>query len=74
MCGHFCFSNNMSYEPAHDKTYKMVCAHSKDSDQSGHPPSLIRVVASAQLVAKDPTFFHADSEDSNQTGRMPRLI
>ena len=25
-------------------------------------------------VAKDPTFLHADSEDSDQTGRMPRLI
>ena len=28
----------------------------------------------AQWVAKDPSFFHADSEDSEQTGRMPRLI
>ena len=27
-----------------------------------------------QWVAKDPRFLHADSEDSNQTGRMPRLI
>ena len=32
-------------EPAHDKTYKMACALSKDSDQPGHPPSLIRVFA-----------------------------
>ena len=29
---------------------------------------------SAQWVAKDPSFLHADSEDSDQTGRMPRLI
>ena len=28
----------------------------------------------AQWVAKDPKFLHADSEDSDQTGRMPRLI
>ena len=28
----------------------------------------------AQWVAKGPSFFHADSEDSDQTGRMPRLI
>ena len=28
----------------------------------------------AQWVAKDPNFLHADSEDSDQTGRMPRLI
>ena len=28
----------------------------------------------AQWVAKDPTFLHADSEDSDMTWRMPRLI
>ena len=28
----------------------------------------------AQWVAKDPSILHADSEDSDQTGRMPRLI
>ena len=28
----------------------------------------------AQWVAKDPNFLHADSEGSDQTGRMPRLI
>ena len=28
----------------------------------------------AQWVAKDPIFLHADSEDSDQTNRMPRLI
>ena len=27
-----------------------------------------------QCVAKGPSFLHADSEDSDQTGRMPRLI
>ena len=27
----------------------------------------------AQLVAKDPSILHADSKDSDQTGRMPRL-
>ena len=31
------------YEPPHDKTNKMACAPSQDSDQPGHPPSLIRV-------------------------------
>ena len=44
------------------------CAPSEDSDQPGHPPLC------AQWVAKDPGFLHADSEDSDQTGRMPRLI
>ena len=28
----------------------------------------------AQWVAKDPSFLHADSKDSDQTGQMPRLI
>ena len=28
----------------------------------------------ALMIAKDPSFLHADSEDSVQTGRMPRLI
>ena len=28
----------------------------------------------AQWVAKDPSFLHADSEDSEQTGWMPMLI
>ena len=27
-----------------------------------------------QWVAKDQSFLHADSDDSDQTGRMPRLI
>ena len=31
------------FEPAHDKTNKMTCAPSEDSNQPGHPPSLIRV-------------------------------
>ena len=33
------------FEPPHDKTNKMPCASSKDSDQPGHLPSLIRVFA-----------------------------
>ena len=31
--------------PPHDKTSKMTCAPSGDSDQPGHPPSLIRAFA-----------------------------
>ena len=33
------------FEPTRDKTNKMACAASEDSDQPGHPPSLIRVFA-----------------------------
>ena len=34
-----------TYEPHRDKTNKMACALSEDSDQPWHPPSLIRVCA-----------------------------
>ena len=33
----------LHFELPHDKTSKMSCARSKDSDQPGRPPSLIRV-------------------------------
>ena len=36
---------SLIFEPAHYKTNKMACAPSEDSDQPGHPPSLISVVA-----------------------------
>ena len=54
---------------------KITCAPSKDSDQPGHQPSLIRVFAVRMkkhwaLI----TTYWAHSEDSDQTGRMPRLI
>ena len=32
-------------EPPHDKTNEMACAPNENSDQPGHPPSLIRVFA-----------------------------
>ena len=34
-------SNRTIFEPQHDKNNKMTCAPSEDSDQPGHPPSLI---------------------------------
>ena len=36
---HFIQTN--TNEPPHDKTNKIACAPSEDSDQPGHPPSLI---------------------------------
>ena len=55
-------------EPLHDKTNKMTCAQRRlgsASDQSS---------LCTHWVAKDPRFLHAYSEDSDHTGRMPRLI
>ena len=40
----FCYDEE-TFEPAQDKTNKMTCAPSEDSDQPGHPASLIRVFA-----------------------------
>ena len=39
------FTAYQTTEPPHDKTNKMACAPSEDSDQPGHPPSLFRVLA-----------------------------
>ena len=58
-------------EFVHDKTNKMTCVSSEDSDQPVHP---LESSLCAQWVVKDRTFLHADSEDSDQTGRTPRLI
>ena len=38
-----CVTELSTYELLHDKTNKMTCAPSEDSDQPGHSPSLIRV-------------------------------
>ena len=47
----------MKIEPRHDKTNKMICAPSEDSDQPGHPTSLIsqRCPPEAKLGPKLPT-------------------
>ena len=52
------------------------CAPSEDSDQPGHPrPVWSESSLCAQWVAiMDPSFLHADSEDSDRTGRMLGLI
>ena len=54
---------------------RTVWSASEDSNQPGHPrPVWSESSLSAQWIAKDPRFLHADSEDFVQTGRMPRLI
>ena len=40
-----------TFGPPHYKTNKMACAPSEDSDQPGHPPSLIRVFAVHSLCS-----------------------
>ena len=61
-------------EPPHDKINKMTVRPAKTQISLGI--HLVRSESSlcVQWVDKDPSFPHADSEDSDQTGRMPRLI
>ena len=39
----------MFYEPPYNKTYKVACAPSEESDQPGHPPGLIRIFAVCKM-------------------------
>ena len=59
----------MEIELPHNKTNSVAVRPAKiqiaQSDQS---------VLCAHWVAKDLSFLHADSKDSDQTGWMPRLI
>ena len=61
------------YEPRHDKTNKMRVHPAKTQTCLGIRP-VWSVSLCAQWVAKDPSILHADSEASDQTGWMPRLI
>ena len=62
------------HEPRHDKTNKMAVRPAKTQISLGIYPVWSESSLCAQWVAKDPRFLHADSEDSDQTGRTPRLI
>ena len=62
------------HEPRHDKTNKMSVRLAKTEISLGIRPVWSESSLCAEWVAKDPMFLHADSEDSDQTGRMPSLI
>ena len=61
-------------EPRHDKNNKMTGRLAKTQISLGIRPVWPESSLCAQWVAKDPSFLHADSDDTDQTGRMPRLI
>ena len=52
-------------EPQQDKTNRMTYVPSKDSDRPGHL---------LFMESKWFKFLHVDRQDSDQTGKMPRLI
>ena len=60
-------------EPPHDKTTKWL-RPAKTQICLGIRPVWSESSLRAQWVPKDQSFLHVDSEDSDQTGRMPRLI
>ena len=61
-------------EQPHDKTNKMTVRPAKTQISLGICQVSSESSLCTQWVAKDQSFLHADSEDSDQTGRMPRLI
>ena len=61
-------------EPRHDKTNKISVRPAKTQISLGICPVWSESLLCTQWVAKDPSFPHADSEYSDQIGRMPRLI
>ena len=61
-------------EPPHDKTNRMTVPSAKTQISLGIRPVWSESSLCVQWVAKDPRFLQADSEDSDQTERMPRLI
>ena len=65
---------SLPYELRHDKTNNMSVRPAKTQISLGIRPVWSESSLCAEWVAKDPSFIHADSEDSDQTGRMPRLI
>ena len=64
------------HEPPPYKTNKMAIAPSEDTDQPVHPPSLIwseSLLSAWRNIGFSATHW-AHCEDSDQTGRMPKLI
>ena len=62
------------FEPRHEKTNKWTMGPAKTQISLGVRPVWSESLLCAQWVVKDPNFLHVDSEVSDQTRRMPRLI
>ena len=52
----------------------MTCAPSEDSDQPGHPPSLIRVFAVRLIGSQGPKPSSSRQRNSDQTGRTCNFV
>ena len=63
-----------TYKPQHDKTSKMNVRPAKTQIKDASAQSAQESLLCTQWVAKNPSFLHADSEDSDQTGRTAILL
>ena len=62
------------FELRHDKTNNVAVRPANTQISLGIRPVWSEFSLWAQWVAKEPSFLHEDSEGTDQTGRMPRLI
>ena len=67
-------NQNSVFESPHDKTNKVTVRPAKTQISLGICPDWSESLLCTQRVAKDPSFVRVDSEDSDLTGQMPRLI
>ena len=67
-------SAGLIIEPPHDKTNNVAVWPANTPISLGIRPVWSESLLCTQWVAKEPSFLPADSEDSEQTGQMPRLI
>ena len=56
ICAAYLDSRKKYFEPPHDKTNKMTFVPGENSDQPGHPPSLIKVFAVRAVGSLGPSF------------------
>ena len=56
ICAAYADSMKKHFEPPHYKPNKMIFVPSEDSDQPGHPPSLLRVFAMRSVGSLGPNF------------------
>ena len=62
------------YEPRYDKTNNVAVRPAKTQISLGIHPVWSESSLCAQMVAKDPSFLHADSKDSDQTTGAWRFV
>ena len=71
--GYIIVFSSTVFEPPRVKTNKTTMRPAKTQISLGICPVWSEFLLCAQWVVKDPSFLRADSEDSDQTGWMPRL-